>query len=92
LRSRILFISCPLGSRRERSGGGCVHAQPVDADAKVVSGIDIERTRNSPFGEYFLKQVTTQKSHLSMFTEMTGVDPRKDLFEILVASSDTALP
>ena len=90
MRSRILFLSLALSA-------AAANVLAVDAsmlnllmpDAKVVSGIDIERTRNSPFGEYFLKQVTTQKSHLSMFTEMTGVDPRKDLFEILVASSDT---
>ena len=63
MRSRILFLSLALSA-------AAANVLAVDAsmlnllmpDAKVVSGIDIERTRNSPFGEYFLKQVTNQQA------------------------------
>jgi len=90
MRFRILLVSFALSA-------AAANVLAVDAsmlnllmpDAKVVSGVDIERTRNSPFGQYFLKQATAQESHLSKFTEMTGVDPRKDLYEVLVASSES---
>ena len=58
-------------------------------DAKVVSGVDVERTRNSPFGQYFLNQMGARESGLEKFKEMTGLDPRKDVYEIVVASSDS---
>lgn len=57
-------------------------------DAKMVSGVDVERTRNSPFGQYFIQQMTGKDSGLERFTQLTGLDPRKDVFEIVVASSD----
>ena len=58
-------------------------------DAKVVTGVDVERTRNSPFGQYFIRQMTAKDSGLEKFAQMTGVDPRKDIFEIVVASSES---
>jgi hypothetical protein len=60
----------------------------VMPDAKVISGVDVERTRNSPFGQYFLKEMAAQESGLKRFIEMTGFDPRKDLFEVVMASSE----
>lgn len=58
-------------------------------DAKVVTGVDVERTRNSPFGQYFIQQMTAKDSGLEKFVQMTGMDPRKDVFEIVVASTDS---
>jgi hypothetical protein len=58
-------------------------------DAKMVSGVDVERTRNSPFGQYFLTQMGARETGLAKFQEMTGFDPRKDVFEVIVASSDS---
>ena len=58
-------------------------------DAKVVTGVDVERTRNSPFGQYFIRQMTAKDSGLEKFTQITGMDPRRDVFEIMVASSDS---
>ncbi len=58
-------------------------------DAKVVTGVDVERTRNSPFGQYFIQQMTAKDSGLEKFVQMTGMDPRKDVFEIIVASTDS---
>lgn len=58
-------------------------------DAKVVTGVDVERTRNSPFGQYFIQQMAAKDSGLEKFVQMTGMDPRKDVFEIIVASTDS---
>lgn len=61
----------------------------VMPDAKMVTGVDVERTRTSPFGQYFIQQMAGKDSSLDKFTRMTGFDPRKDIFEIVVASTDT---
>jgi hypothetical protein len=58
-------------------------------DAKLVSGVDIERARNSPFGQYFLNQMSSREPALEKFKDLTGFDPRKDVFEIVVASADS---
>lgn len=63
----------------------------LTADAKVVTGIDFDRSRNSPFGQYFLSQMTTKEDGLQKFAEMTGFDPRRDLQEIVIASTDGGL-
>ena len=59
-------------------------------DAKFVTGVDVERTRNSPFGQYFLKQMAGQESGLRHFVEATGVDPRRDVFEVIIASANSS--
>jgi len=59
-------------------------------ETKVVSGVDVERTRNSPFGQYFIAQMGGRDAALDKFREMAGFDPRKDIFEILVASSEAS--
>jgi hypothetical protein len=60
-------------------------------DAKMISGVDVERSRNSPFGQYFIKQMAVKDSGLERFTELTGLDPRRDVLEIMVASSDVGV-
>lgn len=60
----------------------------VGADAQVVTGIDFERSRNSPFGQFFLGQMGSKEDGLQKFVEMTGFDPRRDLQEILIAATD----
>lgn len=58
-------------------------------DAKVVTGVDVERARNSPFGQYFLNQMGAREASIEQFKNLTGFDPRKDVFEVIAASSDS---
>ncbi len=81
----LTLMSASLGGRALAADGSMLNL--LMPDAKFVSGVDVERTRNSPFGQYFLKQIAGQESGLRRFVEMTGVDPRRDVFEIVLASS-----
>ncbi len=81
----LTLVSASLGGRALAVDGSMLNL--LMPDAKFVSGVDVERTRNSPFGQYFLKQMTGQGSGLLRFVEMTGVDPRRDVFEVVMASS-----
>ncbi len=55
-------------------------------DAAIVVGIDIEASKNSPFGRYLLNQTREDSRDLQDFIDLTGFDPRRDLREVYVAS------
>jgi hypothetical protein len=66
----------------------------VPADAKLVFGADMDRVLNSPFGQYALNLANLNDPGAQKFLEATGFDIRRDLREVLVATTggaDTAL-
>jgi len=54
--------------------------------ATVVAGIDVERAKDSPFGQYVLTQWRSDDKGFSEFISLTGFDPRRDLREVMFAS------
>lgn len=58
----------------------------VMPEAKVVSGIDADRVRTSPFGKFLLTQIIPSDKGFEEAVTLTGFDPRRDIREILVAS------
>jgi hypothetical protein len=58
----------------------------VMPDAKVLSGIQVDQSAASPFGQYVLSQMQPDQGFLKFITS-TGFDPRHDLHEILAATS-----
>lgn len=58
----------------------------VMPDAKVVSGISVEQSKSTPFGQYLLSQMHADQD-FEKFVAATGFDPRRDLREVLVAST-----
>jgi hypothetical protein len=61
----------------------------VPPDAKLVSGIQVEQSKASPFGRYVLSQMGSGNADLTKFIAATGFDPRSDLSELLVATAGT---
>lgn len=59
------------------------------ADTKVVGGIYVDRTRNTPFGQFVLSQVQEEDANFRSFISSTGFDPRRDLNEVLLFSNST---
>lgn len=55
-------------------------------DATAVSGIDVERTKNSPFGRYLISQIADEEPALNNLRKATGFDPRRDLHFLIVAA------
>jgi len=58
----------------------------VMPEARMVSGINIERALASPIGQFFVSQMQSSDPGLQKFIGETGFDPRRDLKEILIAS------
>lgn len=59
----------------------------VTSDARMVAGIDIDRAKNSPFGQKILGEMKEEDAGFQRFVASTGFDPRRDLREVVVASS-----
>src|SRR5439155_17329421 len=59
--------------------------QLVMPDAKVLSGIDVDRVKAAPFGQFFLSQLPIDAG-FDQFVALTGFDPRRDVHEVLMAS------
>jgi len=55
-------------------------------DARVVSGIDVNRIKGTPFGQFFLAQLPAGDASFNQFVDLTGFDPRRDIHEVLMAS------
>lgn len=59
----------------------------VPADTKMLSGIQVEKSKSSSLGQFLMGQVQHENEGLQAFTEATGFDPRRDVQELLFASN-----
>ncbi|MEO8595724.1 MAG: hypothetical protein ABI759_20560 [Candidatus Solibacter sp.] len=59
----------------------------VMPDAKVVAGVNVEQAKGTQFGQFVLDQMQTADSDLQKLVTLTGFDPRRDVRELLVAST-----
>lgn len=55
--------------------------------AAFVAGVRADQIRSSRFGQYILDRFKAGEDNLNKFIEVTGFDPRRDLTEVIVASS-----
>ncbi len=55
--------------------------------AKVMAGFNIEQIKNTPFGRYGLARMQADEPSLRAFAGETGFDWRRDLHEVLIAST-----
>ncbi len=58
----------------------------VQPDARVVSGVMVDQSKASSFGQYVLGQIQVNDA-FTRFVSETGFDPRRDLSEIVAATS-----
>jgi hypothetical protein len=57
----------------------------VPSGTKLLTGMDVDRAKASPFGQYFLRRVDSEESHFREFSQQTGFDPRRDLQKVMFA-------
>jgi hypothetical protein len=56
-------------------------------DTKILFGIEVQPALSSPFGQYALSRMPDHGTALLQFAAATGFDVRRDLRELLLASS-----
>ena len=86
MRLPLLAVSSLLALATVASAADPQLLKLVMPDAKVVSGIDIDKVRSTPFGMFFLNQLPAPDSEFQQFVNATGFDPRRDIHEVLMAS------
>jgi hypothetical protein len=62
----------------------------VPPDATMISGIQVDQSKTSKFGQYVLSQMSPSDPGLLKFITDTGFDPRRDLNELVVATTGPA--
>ncbi len=60
--------------------------QLVMPDATVLTGIQVDQTLASPFGQYVLSQMQPNDAGFVAFITATGFDPTKNLTQVLAAT------
>jgi hypothetical protein len=77
---------------------GALPARAADAQllalvmpgAKVVAGVNVDQAKATPFGMYVLGQIAPQNQELQQLATLLGFDPRRDVSELLMASTAAA--
>jgi hypothetical protein len=81
------LIACGVLAQHASAGVDPALLALVPPDAKMLVGIQVERTQGSPFGKYLLSQVKLDASTRQTMAA-AGFDLSHDLREILAASGD----
>ncbi len=62
----------------------------IPANSKLVSSVNVQQARSSPFGQFLLSKMNSDSHDFDMFIQHTGFDPRSDLQSVVFASSGPA--
>ncbi|HUQ91848.1 MAG TPA: hypothetical protein VM120_09210 [Bryobacteraceae bacterium] len=60
----------------------------VPPDAAFIAGIHADQVKTSRFGQFLLDQLKSEEASMNKFISATGFDPRRDVAELIVASTD----
>ena len=85
-----LMLGLALAAATALAGVDSALLNLVPPDAKIISGISVDQSKTSRFGQYVLGQMTVEDPGMKKFIADTGFDPRRDLNELLVATSGTS--
>ena len=59
----------------------------VPAGTRVISGVQAEKIKGSPLGQYLMAHMQQENENLQHFIQSTGFDPRRDVQELLFVSN-----
>lgn len=62
----------------------------IPANSAFLAGIHADQIKTSRFGQFLLDQLKSEEANMNKFIDATGFDPRRDLTELIVASSDAS--
>jgi hypothetical protein len=85
---------CSMGFALFLAGTAMAAVDPVllnlvMPDAKVLTGIQVDQSVASPFGQYILAQMQPTDTGFQKFVAATGFNPTRDLQQVLAATGTT---
>ncbi|MBS1877513.1 MAG: hypothetical protein JSU00_30150 [Acidobacteria bacterium] len=84
---RNAFFVCLLAAALASAAVDPALLNLVMPDAKFISGIQVDTSKNSAFGKYVLSQMQSEDPGFAKFIADTGFDPRRDLTEIVAGAT-----
>ncbi len=81
----LIMVAVSCGTLPGRAADSAI-LKLVMPDAKVVAGVNVDLAKNSTFGQYVLSQFAGQNQQSQELTASIGIDPARDIHELLVAS------
>lgn len=87
MRIRTAAISCLLAAATQMHAADPQLVGLVMPGPAVLAGINVQQAKSSPFGAYVLARMEANEQSLQQLDAATGFDPRRDLREVLVAST-----
>jgi len=63
----------------------------IPPGTKVVASLDVDQARSSPFGQFLLQRMNSNEPGFENFVQQTGFDPRHDVQQLVIASSDDGM-
>lgn len=81
----ILFAALCIAPLAPAADSGLLSL--VMPDAKVIAGLKVSKAQMSPFGQYVLSHMQPDSADYQKFVADTNFDARRDLTEIVMASS-----
>lgn len=88
----VLFCLCLVAPIMAADSGSIDLLSFAMPDAKIIAGANVDAAKMSAFGQYVLSQMQSDNPALQKFIQDTGVDPRNDIKEVLVATDGTPGP
>jgi len=61
----------------------------VPADARMAAGLNVDRARDSVFGQKILNEIKEEDAGFRKLIDETGFDPRRDIRSVVMASAGT---
>jgi len=86
----ILMAGCGSCGRTSKRG---IYVDPafgplVPPDTRLMAGVRLDKVRETPLYKKLNNSLDLQR-HLDLFSQRTGLDPRKDLWQVLLVSNGT---
>jgi hypothetical protein len=82
----VLFAATALAVSSAFAAVDPVLLSLAPSDANAFAGVQVDQSRNSALGQYLMSQIP-QNQELDAFVTMTGFDPRRDIRQLLAAST-----
>jgi len=86
LMRHIALATAFLGTSSFLSAADPLLLNLVMPDAQVVAGVNVAKAKTSSFGQFVLRQMP-ENSDFAKFVSESGFDPRRDLQEVLMATT-----
>src|SRR5258708_5095600 len=87
-RTALLTFAVFLAAPATFGSNGAALLDLAPPDAKIVYGVNVQKTLSSPFGQMIYKNLVAHSPALQQFAPAVGFDLQRDVTELLFVATD----